>query len=138
MANRRMAAPVDGRLVLLWAPLTVPACWTAVGADVNRPNGRDDQVQTRVAFLALAGALGRHVNGLHELVALAGFQVDIEAPQAMQVLEHVGGGVAQRLAVELLVAQGERSPRRSAFQIWMFGSRLPRLYCAARVSRMVR
>ena len=77
--------------------------------------------------------------GLHDLVALHGFQVDIEAPQAMKVLEHFLGGVAQRLAIVLLVAQGqERSPRRSMLQICTLGSRLPRLYWAASCSRMIR
>ncbi len=118
---------------------TVPACWPAVGADVNRSNGRDDQVQARVAFLALAGALGRHVVGLHELVALQGLQVDIEAPQAMQVLEHVGGGVAQRLAVELLVAQGQRAVAATV-DVPDLDVRLAvaEVVLRARVSRMVR
>jgi hypothetical protein len=54
-------------------------------------------------------AARRHVVGFHHLVALHGFEVDVEAPQAMQVLEHFVGGVAQRFAVVLLVAQGQRA-----------------------------
>jgi hypothetical protein len=68
----------------------------------------DGQVQSAVIALAMFVS-GRHVMGFHHLVALQGFQVNVEAPQAVQVLEHFLGGVAQRFAVVLLVTQGQRA-----------------------------
>ena len=44
-----------------------------------------------------------------QLIALAHLHMDIEAPQPMQVLEHLASGVAQWFAIVLLVAQGQRA-----------------------------
>ena len=52
-------------------------------------------------------AFWRDMVDLHDLVALQCFQVDVEAPQAVQVLENFFGGVAQGFAVMLLVTQGQ-------------------------------
>lgn len=84
-------------------------------------------------------AFGRDVMGLDQLVALQGFQMNIKTPQPVQVLEHLVGRVAQRFAVVLLVAQGQRAIPTAVDAVDLYvGSRLPRLYCAARISRMVR
>ncbi len=45
--------------------------------------------------------------GFHHLIPLQGFQVNVEAPEAVQVLEHFVGGITQRFAVVLLVTQGQ-------------------------------
>ena len=47
--------------------------------------------------------------GGDQLIALAHLQMDIKAPQPVQVLEHFASGVAQWFAVVLLVAQGQRA-----------------------------
>lgn len=44
-------------------------------------------VQASVLGIAMI-AFGRNVLHLHDLIALEGFEVDVEAPQAMQVLEY--------------------------------------------------
>ncbi len=68
----------------------------------------DGEVKSTVIPFAVFTAW-RNVMGFHDLVALQGFQMNVEAPQAMQVFEHLVGGVAQRFAVVLLMAQGQRA-----------------------------
>ena len=51
----------------------------------------------------------RDMVDFHDLVALKGFKMNIEPPQAMQVFEHFVSGVAQGFAVMLLVTQGQRA-----------------------------
>jgi hypothetical protein len=68
----------------------------------------DGQVQSAVITFAVLVS-GRHVMSFHDLFSLQGFQVDVETPESVQVLEHFLGGLSQRLAVVLLVAQGQRA-----------------------------
>ena len=74
----------------------------------------DGQVQPAVVVVVVIGTR-RHMVGFHHLIALQGFQVNVEAPEPVQVLEHFLGGVAQGFAVVLLVAQGQRAVAVHAF-----------------------
>ncbi|MNY18084.1 hypothetical protein D3C86_1514390 [compost metagenome] len=88
-------------------PLAQQDTCCAWPAEVQLMSQMDDsQVQSSVVTVAVI-AFWRHVVSLHHLVALQGFQMNIEAPQAVQVLEHFLGGVTQWFAVMLLVAQGQ-------------------------------
>lgn len=51
------------------------------------------QVQPPVVTVTVVAARWYMV-GFHDLVALQRFQVDIEAPQAVQVFEHLVGGAS--------------------------------------------
>ena len=64
----------------------------------------DGQVQAAVVVVVVIAARW-HMVGFHHLVALQGFQVNVEPPQPMQVLEYLFGGFAQGFAVVLLVTQ---------------------------------
>ncbi|MCY1408021.1 hypothetical protein D9M71_233360 [compost metagenome] len=66
----------------------------------------DGQVQAAVVTIAVV-ASGRDVVGFHHLIALQGFQVDIEAPQTVQMFKNLLSGFSQGFAVMLLMAQGE-------------------------------
>jgi len=67
------------------------------------------EVHAAIVAAVAVFAPGRHVVGLHHLIALHGFQMDVEAPQTMQMLEHFFSGIAQGFAVVLLVAKGQRA-----------------------------
>jgi hypothetical protein len=66
----------------------------------------DSQVQPAIIAFGVFTP-GWDMVGFHDLVTLQGFQVDIEPPETMQVLEHFLGGLSQRFTVVLLVAQGQ-------------------------------
>ena len=69
----------------------------------------DSQIHAAIVGAFAVLAAWWHVVGFHHLLALDGLQVDVEAPQAVQVLEHFIGRIAQRFAVVLLVTQGQRA-----------------------------
>jgi len=73
----------------------------------------DGQVQAAVVVIVVIAAWGDG-GGFSSLIALQGFQVDVEPPQPMQVLEYFLGGVAQGFAVVLLVTQGQRAVARTS------------------------
>ena len=66
----------------------------------------DGQIQSAIIAIAML-ASGWNMMSFHHLVALQGLQVNVEAPEAMQVLEYFLCGLAQRFSVVLLVAQGQ-------------------------------
>src|SRR5690606_5299717 len=70
---------------------------------------RRREIHTGELAFAFGLGPGRDVVTADQRIVLHGFQVHIEAPEAMQVLQHLFGGAAQRLAVVLLVAQGQRT-----------------------------
>ena len=74
-----------------------------VSRPVNQSNGWHGQVQ---AWL-LTVVLGWDMQGADQLFALTAFQVNIKAPETMQVLEHCFGRFAQGFALVLLVTQGQ-------------------------------
>ena len=79
-------------------------CRVNGGLGLLQVNG--SHIQAPAIIVAMI-AFWRYVMDFHDLVALQCFKVDVEAPQAVQVLENFVGRVAQRFAVVLLVAQGQ-------------------------------
>ncbi|MNI31158.1 hypothetical protein D3C73_850330 [compost metagenome] len=81
-----------------------------VGLSEAQTESKMDDGQVQPAVIAFAVfASGWHMVGFHHLIPLQGFQMNVEAPETMQMLEHFLGGFSQRFAVVLLVAQGQRA-----------------------------
>ena len=67
-------------------------------APIRTSDGRNHQIQSRIVVVLAVLAARWHVLHADDLIAAQAFQVDVEAPQAVQVLPLILSPVSARIA----------------------------------------